>query len=108
MVSNADGHLCRLYARIRCCMGPIWHLVDPRAKTQCPPPGYALTCTRRKALSLATGVEDPIRCGLHAALRVHDGNGVLQRHTNTTLAKVKLKVLEQFEFPLLGQAKVRA
>ena len=27
IISDAYGHVCRLYARIRCCMGPIWHLV---------------------------------------------------------------------------------
>ena len=26
---GVDGHLWRSYARIRCCMGPIWHLVGP-------------------------------------------------------------------------------
>ena len=29
IISGAYGHVCRLYARIRCCMGPIWHLVGP-------------------------------------------------------------------------------
>ena len=27
IISGAYGHVCRLYARIRCCMGPIWRLV---------------------------------------------------------------------------------
>jgi hypothetical protein len=29
IISDAYGHVCRLYARIRCFMGPIWHLVGP-------------------------------------------------------------------------------
>ena len=29
IITDAYGHVCRLYARIRCFMGPIWHLVGP-------------------------------------------------------------------------------
>ena len=29
IITDAYGHVRRLYARIRCFMGPIWHLVGP-------------------------------------------------------------------------------
>jgi hypothetical protein len=29
IISDAYGHVCRVYARIRCFVGPIWHLAGP-------------------------------------------------------------------------------